>query len=294
MSAEVATESAKIAGWLESVVLKRIADDQLVLPSIPGVVAKSLEIVRKTDFNFKDVATVIEMDPVLTARALRLATSAAFSGGTMKLSLAEALARIGAKSVKTLLIEGAAQKLFVSKNPQIAGASRRTWEHSIVVAGMARDIAALAGSQSGEAAYLGGLLHDVGKPLVATMLLEAERQVVEVRNQKWIDSPVWLEVMARLHRKVGVALAEKWQLPEEVCRCIRDCSEYDNSDRASIVNAVCLANALAKQNGFAVGPVDADDIGALVMIGRSLLGLSQEMLAKLSSDLKDRVNGMFE
>jgi len=294
MSEGTSTETTKIAGWLEGVVLKRIADDQLVLPSIPGVVARSLEIVRKADFNFKDVAQVMEMDPVLTARALRLATSAAFGAGSTKLNLTEALTRIGAKSVKTLLIEGAAQKLFISKNPQIAGASRRTWEHSIVVAGMARDIAALAGSQSGEAAYLGGLLHDVGKPLVASMLLEAERQVVGVRNQKWIDTPVWVEVIARIHRKVGVALAEKWQLPDEVCRCIRDCSEYDNSDRSSIVNAVCLANALAKQNGFAVGPIDADDVGALVMIGRSLLGLGPEMLAKLCADLKERVNGLFE
>jgi HD-like signal output (HDOD) protein len=126
------------------------------------------------------------------------------------------------------------------------------------------------------------------------MLLEAERQVVEVRNQKWIDSPVWIEVMDRVHRKVGVALAEKWQLPEEVCRCIRDCSEYDNSDRSSIVNAVCLGNALAKQNGYAVGPVQMDDVSALVMIGRSLLGMTAEMLAKLSGDLKGRVNGLFE
>ena len=289
----VAEESDKVASWVERLLLKRIADDKLVLPTVPSVVLKCFEFLRQTDFSFKDIALTLEKEPALAARVLRLATSAAV-GGSGKLNLAEAMARIGSKGLKTLLIEAAAQKVFVSRDPEIATMARKTWEHSVAVAALARDVAALTGSKSGEAAYLGGLLHDIGKPIVAAMLLETERQIVEIRNQKFIEGPVWLEVMARVHRKVGVALAEKWQLPPEVARCIKDCNEYDNSDRASIINAVCLSNALAKQAGYVVGPIDIDDVNALVMIGRSLLGISDDVLQKLAADLRNRVGGMFD
>jgi putative nucleotidyltransferase with HDIG domain len=286
-------ESAKVASWMEKVILKRVAEDKLVLPSIPSVVVKCMEFLRQSDFSFKDIAATLEKEPALAARVLRLATSAAV-GGSSKLNLAEALARIGSKGLKTLLLEAAASKVFVSKDPEIAVAARKIWEHSVAVAALSRDIAALTGSKSGEAAYLGGLLHDIGKPIVAAMLLEAERQVVEVRNQKFVESPVWIEVMGRVHRKVGVAVAEKWKLPEEVTACIRDCNEYDKSDRQAIVNSVCMGNALAKQAGYVVGAVDIDDVNALVMIGRSVLGVTDDVLQKLAGDVKNRVSGLFD
>ena len=294
MNPEVlAEESEKVASWVETLILKRIHEDKLVLPTLPNVVVKCLEFLRQTDFSFKEIAVTLEREPALAARVLRLASSAAM-GGSSRLNLAEAMARIGAKNLKTLLIEAAAQRVFMSKDPAVAALARKTWEHSVVVAALARDLMALTGSKLGDAAYLGGLLHDVGKPIVAAMLLETERQVVEIRNQKFIEGEVWTEVMGRTHRKVATALAEKWELPPEVTRCIKDCNEYDNADRASIVNAVCLSNAIAKQNGFAAGPVDIDDVNALVMIGRSLLSIGDDMVKKLSADLKQRVSGMFD
>ncbi len=281
-----------IANWLEAVLLKRIAEDKLILPALPAVILQALELLRPAEFSFKALAQALEKDPPLVARVLRIATSAAV-GGSPKLELSEALARLGAQGVRSLLLEAAARKTMLSKNPQIAGVARKVWEHSVAVGTLARDVAALAGSQNSEAAYLGGLLHDIGKPVAAMLLLDAERQVVG-RNEKWIDAKAWADVIQTLHRKVGVAIAEKWKLPEDIVRCIRDSNEYDNANRGSLVNAVCLANALVKLHGYASGPVDVDDQNALVMIGRSLLGISNEVLVKLAAGLPERVSGLFD
>ena len=264
-----------------------------MLPALPAVTLRCIELLRPADFSFKQVALALEKEPALVARVLRVATSPAV-GGSPKLELSEALARLGAKAVRTLLFEAAARKAFLSKDAEIASLARKTWEHSVAVATLARDIAAVSGNKASEAAYLGGLLHDIGKPVVAMMLLEAERQVVSVRNAKWIEAATWSEVVGRVHSKVGAAIAEKWKLPAEISRCVRDCSEYDNSDRGAIVNAVCLANAVSKLHGCAVGPVDEDDLNALVMIGRSLLGIPDDVLKKMAAALPDRVSGLFE
>ncbi len=284
----------RLSEQLEQIVLKRIAEDSLVLPTLPSVVAKALEVLKDAEVSFKHVGTMIERDPVLAARVLRMATSAAFAGGTKKVTLPEALTRLGAKSVRTLLVEATAQKVFVSRDPKIADSMKRVWQHSVAVATLSRDVLALSGNTDSEAAYLAGLLHDVGKPVVASILLEFERQMTEVYNRPFIDSAEWVEVIGRTHRGVGVALAEKWQMPEQVTRCIRDCAEYDNADRASLVNIVCFSNSLAKKTGIYAGIIDADEVDALVMIGRSIIGASDEIIKTLTRGLKERVANLYD
>ena len=239
----------KLASELEVVLTKRIQSDQLVLPTMPAVALKVSEILKDPDAGMKEVAAALEKDPVLSARALRMATSAAFASGGKKATLQEALAR---------------------------------------------DIMALSGQTDSEAAYLAGLLHDVGKPIVAAVLLEAERQMTELYNRAFIDSGDWLEVVGRVHRPVGVSLADKWQLPDAVSKCVKESTEYDNSDRNSLVNAVCFANALSKKIGIYAGPVAEEDNDALVMIGRSLIGISDDVLKTLTQGLRERVTGLYD
>lgn len=284
----------KLANQIEDLVLKRIASDSLCLPTMPAVALKCLELLRHPDFSFKEAAAILEQDPVLAARVLRTATSAAYVAGTKTPSLSDALARIGAKAAKTLLVDASAAKVFISRNVQIADATKRVWQHSVAVGGLARDISAITGGTDWDSAYLAGLLHDIGKPIVASILLEAERQIAELRNKPWIGSGEWLAVIKRTHRKVGLALMEKWNLPPTVCSSIRDCSEYDSSNRASISNAVCFANALAKQSGIAPDDSDIDDAKALVMIGRSVLGVDDAVVNPLVVGLKSKIEHLYE
>ena len=284
----------RLSEQLEQIVLKRIAEDSLVLPTLPAVVTKALEVLKDPEVSFKQVGVIIERDPVLAARLLRSATSAAFSAGTKKVSLPEALTRLGAKSVRAILVEATAQKVFLSRDPKISDSMKRLWQHSVAVGTLARDVLALSGNADSEAAYLAGLLHDVGKPVVASILLEFERQVTEVYNRPFIDSAEWIHVIARTHRPVGVALAEKWQMPEQVTRCIKECVEYDNADRASLVNIVCFSNSLAKKTGIYAGTIDADEVDALVMIGRSIIGANDEIIKTLTRSLKERVSGLYD
>jgi putative nucleotidyltransferase with HDIG domain len=283
----------KLSAELEGILVKRIQADQLVLPAMPAVAVKVLELLRDPDTGMKEVASLLEKDPVMAARALRMATSAAFGGGK-KITLHEALARIGTKALKSLLVEASAQKLFVSRNPQINDQLKVLWEHSVAVGILARDVLALIGQGDSESAYLAGLLHDVGKPVVATVLLELERQLTEVYQKGWIDSGEWLTVVRKVHRPVAVALAEKWQLPGPLVVCIKESGEYDKGERHSLANAVCFSNALAKKSGIYAGEVDAEDNDAIIMIGRSVIGISDDILRTLTKGLRERVTGLYD
>lgn len=284
--------SEKLAAELEQILLKRIASDQLVVPTIPAVQQRAQEILREGDGGLKRALDVFQQDPFLAARALRASPSKSMPG--KKLALGDALNGLGPKNVRGLLVDATSTKMHVSRDPEIAAAIRRTWEHSVAVGTLARDVLALSGRPDSEAAYLAGLMHDVGKVVVASILLEAERQTTELYNRGWIAARDWVDVIRACHRSVGIALAEKWQIGGEVLACMQPDLDYDNTDRASLVNAVCFANALAKKVGVYVGPMDADDVDAIVMIGRSLIGVNDDILKTLLKSLKDRVEGSFD
>jgi putative nucleotidyltransferase with HDIG domain len=284
----------KLGNELKAILVKRIQSDQLVVPTIPTVAEKIHAALQEGEAGVaKRAPEILEQDAFLAARALRLAMGNKAAPG-QKMTLSDAINKLGPRGVKALMVEATAQKVFVSRDAEIANALKRVWEHSVAVGTLARDVLALSGHADSDAAYLAGLLHDIGKPVVASLLLEAERQTTELYNRPWIGCAEWVTVVNQIHRAVGLALADKWQFPEAIRKCLQEGLDYDNADRNSLANAVLFANALAKKSGVYVGEVDLEDIDAVVMIGRSLIGANDEVLATLTKGLRDRVTGLFD
>ena len=280
------TQAEKFASELERIVLARIEANRLVVPSMPAVATKCMQTLRDPDFAIKKLVSQIEADPVLAALVLRHANSASMGSGVKQLE--QAVARIGAQKMKSLVVEYASHELFQSSDKRIAEANRKIWEHSLAVALLSRDLAAFAGSSEGDVCYLGGLLHDVGKPVLASMMLEAEKKLGMGRSG-WIDSDTWMTTVVSAHRRVGTSVATQWNLPVEVTAAIRDCSDYDANERGCAANIVRLANAIAKREGYATGAIDVDDVEAMIMVGRSMMSIDEDVITRLGQGLKARV-----
>ena len=278
----------RFAEQLEQIVKNRIEKDSLTLPTLPVVAFKVIELTRAPEFNLQDVASIIEKDPVLAAQMLKLCNSAALATREPCKTISQAISRLGSKNLRNALLEISARRLFESHDSKVAAAVKTLWEHSRAVAQLAQRVAVVSGAADPDTAYLAGLLHDVGKPVVATMLLEAESQITQRNPKLWIDFSTWMDVVQRCHRPIGLGLARKWQLPEEIQKAIEECADYDPANRLSTGNAVRFANAVAKQQGICAGPVSAEDNDALVMVGRSLLSIDDETLTRLSSDLREK------
>lgn len=284
-----ASVSENLANTVAQLVLKRVRENTLALPAPPTAVTRCLEITSHSEFSFQKLVPIVETDPMLAARIFRAANSAA-TYGTKITTLLSALTRIGAKRIRTVLVEASAERLFQSRDQSIQRMVSRVWTHSVAVALISRDLAALTARNDPDEACMAGLLHDVGKPIVAAILLEAERQFVEFRGKAWVDSSVWVDVMGRVHREIGVAVAEHWGIPDAVAQTIRDSSEFDPGNRNALANLVCFANALAKGAGLGVddSKESVDDANALVMIGRSMLGIEEQLANTVATNVKTR------
>jgi len=175
----------RLAEQMEKIVINRISNDQLVLPPMPAVALKVLTLLKNPDFSLKEAATTIERDPILTVQVLKAANSAAMGSRDPIQSVLQAVTRFGVQKLRTFLIEMSARKIFESRDARIVEAARGVWEHSLAVAMLARDVVAFSNSGAPDFGYLGGLLHDIGKPIVAAMLLEAENSHSAVYYAAW-------------------------------------------------------------------------------------------------------------
>jgi len=291
-------EATFVVEKLTSIIRKRLDSDALVVPSMPAIALQCMHLLEDPNQSFKHVSDLVGKDPVLASRVLRLANSAAFPGKVPAITLQNAISRMGTEGLKLALVHYSMFQAFSSRDERIQAAFRGIWEHSLAVALIAKELAGLLeapNSVDPGAAYVAGLLHDVGKPVVAALLLEAEKLMsLQKSSVPWISHAVWKRVVDGSHRDVGVALAQHWKLPAEIGSAIEKCQSYDAQTPFCCSNLVCLANAFAKVQGLYSGDFDLTSIQALVAEGKRLLGLRDEALALMCTGLYGRVGTLFE
>jgi putative nucleotidyltransferase with HDIG domain len=283
-------QAKKVGRALSNIILRRISDNRLQLPSMPLVALKCLDVLRDPNVTFADVARVIEQDPVIATRVLRVVNSAAYSRRDAVRTLEQAISQIGVKPMRILLVEVAACQVFTSRSAGIRQKFKLIWEHCLAVGMLARDLANRSGSRvDPDVAYLGGLLHDIGKPIIGALLLEAERKLIEELDVPWMTETLWQRTVAESHRSVGAAVAVAWRLPPEVAEAIQSCNVYDReAGPHACGNLVRFANTLAKREGIYVGDVSSDEIIAAVLQGRDVLNIDETTEASLITTLRDR------
>ena len=291
-------EASFVVGKLTDIILKRLDSDNLLVPAMPAIAVQCMRLLEDANQTFKQVGDLVGKDPLLASRVLRLANSAAFPGKTPASTLEQAIPRMGTEGLKLALVHYSMYQAFSSRDARIQSAFRGIWEHSLAVALIAKEIAGHMegkGAVDAGVAYLAGLLHDVGKPVVAALLLEAEKlNSVHKSTVPWINHNVWKQVVDRSHRTIGVALARRWQLPAEISSAVEKCGRYEATLPQAYSNIVCLANAFAKQQGLYAGDIDAALVGEVVADGKRLLGLSDEVMTSLCAGLYSRVGTLFE
>jgi len=281
----------ELANQIQHAVLEQIAADKIALPAMPRVATRAFTLLRKRDFSLTEVAAVIETDPVVAARLVHLANSVAFATYSKLESVLACVTRLGARELSFFLMETAARQLVECHDPRIAQICDGLWEHSLSVAILSHDLVAALPGLDAEAGYLAGLLHDIGRPVVAEMLLDAESRLLGKRVDRWIMPSKWLGIIVQCERTVGLAVTRAWTLPEPVVDAVGLCDQYDSERPFRLANVVRLANALAAAAGHDLTVRPAEETAAIVENGTALLGLDADAVAGVMKALPGRLAG---
>ena len=224
---------------IENVLVERIASDKLDLPLLPQVAAQVMSLTSDPSADASKLATLIHQDQALAARVLRISNSPAYMPRTPIVSLQQAVARLG----MNLLGEIALIASIRGGGMEVPGHEadiHQLWRHAFASGAYAKEIARLR-RLNVEIAFLCGLLHEIGKPVVLKAVAQIARE-----NGVAGDSTVMPELVERHHARVGTLIATKWGLPNQVSEAI---AHYDDPGQAPSCSReammTCLADRLA-------------------------------------------------
>jgi putative nucleotidyltransferase with HDIG domain len=279
----------KLTETLRRILMGHIEGGTLILPTLPKIAQELQQLLEDPKADQAKIIKLIDKDPILVAGIMKVSNSALHRRSGKMESLTKAINHLGFRSIKNVLLTNISRQIFVSHDPRINSTIAALWEHSLAVGLLARNVAGISGVRDVEPAYIAGLLHDVGKIVVAAYLLEFERGLPIREAMDWIDLDNWLNIIEELHRDIGMAMVESWNLPTVITRIIEEFEDYDAADRISPLNSVLFANALAKREGLYEGIPDHDGIQSMIMIGKSLLGIDDAVITGLTREINDQI-----
>lgn len=214
-----------------------------------------LRMLVTPDVSLRAVADVIATDPILTACVLRVANSALFGRSRTVTSVREAVSRLGTMPLRRVAIAWAVFGVFDRFRTPGFWRHDKFLVHSGATAMLMADLAEALEFSDLDAAYLIGLLHDIGKLILAVKMPEEYQEAM--RQQEVTRRPLTeceLELLGVDHAEISGIAVEKWNLPERVCWAIRNhhAAENGRDDTASPT----LTLMIAKSDGYinSLGP----------------------------------------
>ncbi|MBI4800872.1 MAG: HDOD domain-containing protein [Desulfarculus sp.] len=192
------------------------------LPPLPHTYSRLLEALDSEDSSLETIGELISQDMGMTTTVLKLVNSAFFGLPHQVASPAQAVGLLGLDVIKGLVLS---QGLFEAFDTmRVPGMSfQELWRHCLAVGGYARRIVQVeaGGKPLADGAFIAGILHDVGKLVLATVAPQEYAQVIQtVREQGRPVSVVEREVLGATHGEAGAYLMGLWGLHEGVVGAI--------------------------------------------------------------------------
>jgi diguanylate cyclase (GGDEF)-like protein len=182
----------------------------------PNAVALALLRLTGSEASIQEIASVLEGDPALVGRVLKLANSAAARGSKAIVATREAVVRLGGRAVSNLALGF----WLVSQSGALVCRRfnyDRYWQHSLAIAVVAKTLAALEKEVVPDAAFTCGLLSQVGRLALATIYPDAYAEILArcERDGQELLAPLERQHFATDHVEVTAALLADWGLPPE-------------------------------------------------------------------------------
>ena len=225
--------------------------------SIPLVFAQIVESLKDEKLSVAKLAAVLDKDPGLTVKLLRMVNSPRYGLANKIDSIPRAISMLGTDELKKLSLGRCLLKDFVDLPDGLLD-PEQFWRHSIRCGLFARAIAEIVGAHNPQQYFSGGLLHDIGR---LTMLERMPQQytavVARARKQQQAMVRAEQELLKLDHALVGQFLAERWGLDKALVRMIAGHHSprlANYSQQASIMH---LADTFAHVSGHELLLVEA-------------------------------------
>ncbi|MFA6239801.1 MAG: HDOD domain-containing protein [Candidatus Hydrogenedentales bacterium] len=264
-----------------------LLDGIVTLPSLPSSVAWITQLINNPDSSLAEVGKAMQTDPALALKTLRLVNSAYYGLTNKVTSVDHAVSLLGLKVIKNLVYTAAVFDSFRRSKDELL-------RHS-VSCGMAMKVLLEYCPQEKvdtEEAFIFGLLHDIGKIILAEFLSEdVERAAALSYSRRLPGHVAEREVIGTDHAEIGGRLALKWGLSRDLSAAItahHDLEYCKDPKVRPLAATIAFADFMCNASGIVSSPesvphIDDEMWEASGITGKDLPPIIDRFVASLSS-----------
>lgn len=217
------------------------------LASLPDIVFKINNILDSEDCTSKKVAALIELDPALSSKLLKIANSSLYGFAGEISNIERAVNLVDTKEIRDLVYSVYTVKAFEGIPNELID-MECFWRHSIYSALIARALSDKYGLFRNASVFTAGLLHDIGQLALYHHFPDESRQALEHSvdvNHGMSPHLSESEVLGFNHSQVGYELAKLWNFPDSLTECIAfHHGPFEQFDELKLVHLIHVANCI--------------------------------------------------
>lgn len=235
--------------------IERIVSSLDKIPTLPVIYSKLGKLLQSPDTTIAAVSNIISEDQVIAAKVLKFVNSAFYGFPQRVGSLQRAIVILGFNTIKNLVFATSVFDMFRGMETGNAFDKKKFWKHCIGCAVASRVLAEAADLRNPEEVFTGGLLHDIGKLVVAVHYPEKYSNVVnEVQRTGTPMVEAERKIFSYDHCQVGSALAVQWRFPPDTALMIGSHHLADGAvPTRKDIAAVHIGNILCMALGLGSG-----------------------------------------
>lgn len=269
--------------------LEELIDSTVSIPTIPTTLLEINRIFSSSEGSAKECGDVIERDPAIAAKVLRLVNSPLYGLRNPVAAIPLACSILGLKTIKNLVVQASVLETFGGTAEVDSFNTRWLWDHSFKTGMAAKLLVQASPGQFGiekDEAYTCGLVHDVGK----MVLLHSQEERFAEALRFSVDAGIPLakaeaELFGFSHAHVGGLLAQRWNLSHGLQVAVMyHHSPGGNPDEWTKGFLVHAANTIAHQSAVGTGGWRGDLADEDTM---KLLGIPDEVLATILEQVRN-------
>jgi len=221
---------------VEALIVESIKTDHIDVPMLPEVAGRVVRLTQNPDSDAAKLASLIQSDQTLAGHVMRVANSALYSPNSSLVSLQQATARLGMKLIAEIALAASINSTLFN-TPGYEAHVQYQIRYSLLSGLWAKEIAR-ACRRNVEAAFITGLLHDIGRPVaIQTILAKSAQQGIELST----DTVLGLET--KYQRKIGVRVVEQWDMPKAVIDVVKHFDDFTAAGAAMNQTMIAVAGA---------------------------------------------------
>ncbi|MBC8414149.1 MAG: HDOD domain-containing protein [Nitrospira sp.] len=260
------------------------------LKVLPFVARKLLSTISEENVSINDISDIIEKDQTIAARVLKISNSALYGLRHEITSLNQALMVLGLKTVRSLVLSISTRSLYKNFGMK----EQIIWDHSVGAGISAKLISAHLGSEVADVAFIGGLMHDLGKVVMNNETPDAYTEVIMRSYNDETDSmSAETEVYGYNHTEIGAGVTEKWGFSPMLINILKNhhlqnvtLESFDNPISAKSVACVNLADFVCKKLGIGYRNKD-ENLHLHKLPSAVYLGFQESKMDQLLADIEE-------